>query len=132
MARRIAARGLLSPVLVFLLAASPSLLLTRAAGAAPAITRVVSRMSHGATAYDIALPQVSPGGIECRSVAAGMSIVVTFDQPVDSGNVAVTGGTATRGALTFNGATLTIPLSAVANVQTVTLALDGVANSANP
>jgi hypothetical protein len=60
MARRIAARGLLSPVLVFLFAASSSLLLTHAASAAPAITRVVSRMNHGATPYDVPLPQITP------------------------------------------------------------------------
>jgi uncharacterized protein (DUF1800 family) len=128
MARRIAARGMLAPVLSLLIAS----LAATSAFAAPAITRVVSRMNHGGTPYDIPLPQVSPGGIECRSVAGGTTIVVTFDQPVDSGSAAVTGGTASLGALTFNGATMSIPLSGVANVQTVTLALSDVANSGNP
>src|SRR3954453_5963228 len=89
--------------------------------ALPAVQRVVSRVNHGATPYDIPLPQTGAGGIECRAIASlpaasvATTIVVTFDSTVTAGTVAVTGGVATAGAPTFNGADMLIPLKAVGN-----------------
>jgi uncharacterized protein (DUF1800 family) len=100
--------------------------------AVPAIQRVVSRVNHGATPYDIPMPQSGAGGIECRaiaSVAAGSvatTIVVSFDATITGGSAAVTGGTATANAPTFSGSDMLIPLQGVANAQTVTLTLSNV------
>src|SRR5438552_11109089 len=93
--------------------------------AQPVVTRVVSRMG----AYDVALPQTGAGGIECRSVSAGLSIVVSFDRAVNGGTAAVSAGTATVGAPAFNGNAMTIPLTAVANPQAITLTLSNVTDT---
>jgi uncharacterized protein (DUF1800 family) len=131
MTRRPAARALPSQSALLSLVALALLATAPAALAAPAVTRVVSRMTHGGVPCDIPMPQTGAGGIECRSAAPGMTIVVQFDQPVNVGTAAVTAGAATRGAVTFNGAEMSIPLTAVANAQTVTLALTNVA-ATNP
>src|SRR4051812_4661409 len=64
--------------------------------APPTLVRAVSRLTHGsAGTFDIPLPQ-GPGGsaIECRDVSRGMKLLLIFDQPISSANVAVTAGVA--------------------------------------
>ncbi|MDB5324256.1 MAG: hypothetical protein JWN40_5887 [Phycisphaerales bacterium] len=98
--------------------------------AQPVVQSVVSRLSHGGTIYDVALPQSGAGGIECRTVAAGLNIVVTFDKPVTAGAAAITVGKATVGAVSFTGGVMSIPLTAVTNAQAITLTLSNVIDNA--
>jgi uncharacterized protein (DUF1800 family) len=101
-----------------------------AALAQPAVTSVLSRMSHGALNFDLPLPQSGPGGIECRSLANGLTVVVSFDRTVTAGTAAVSAGAATvNGQPTFSGQTMHIPLTGVANAQQVTLTLTDVADN---
>lgn len=127
MDRRTHARTLSLTASLLLLSFFPTFAL-----AAPNIQRVVSRVNHGATPYDIPMPQTGAGGIECRaiaSVAAGSvatTIVVSFDATITSGSAAVTAGAATAAAPTFSGSDMLIPLKNIANAQTVTLTLSNV------
>ena len=127
MARRKTAMAISPVVSLFpLLVAS---LITVAASAQPAVTRVASRMVHGSTPFDIPLPQVGEGGIECRALTGGVTIVVTFDRAVNGGTAAVSAGAATVGAATYAGATMTIPLTNVTNAQAITVALTNVTDA---
>ena len=106
---------------------------------------VVSRKVHGAAGtFDIALPLTGAPGIECRSGGStgDYQIVITFANAVTvngavqakvtsgTGDVG-TGGVPNGGAVTVNGATVTIPLTNVANAQTITLTLFDVHQGAN-
>jgi hypothetical protein len=81
---------------------------------------------HAGAAYDIDLRIGDPRAIECRSGGAGgnYQLVVTFANDVTVGRVSVTSddGLATA-ARTVNGAIVTIDLAAVANAQTLGIAL---------
>ena len=108
---------------------------------APTIMSAVSRMTHGtAGPFDINLPLTGTTGVESRSGGAthDHTMVVTF-----SGNVAVTGspqaqvtlgtgcvGTAgvcdPNGAVSISGNVVTIPLTTIADVQTINVQLNGV------
>ncbi len=107
-------------------------------------TLAASRKAHGAAGtFDVDLPLTGTPGIECRAGGAtsDYTMVVTFP-----GNVAVNGnpqaqvtlGTATIGSggvsnggmVTVSGNIVTIPLTNVANVQTINVRLNGV-NSAS-
>jgi len=129
MGRRHHARMLSLTASSLLLTLLPSLVF-----ALPAVQRVVSRVNHGATPYDIPMPQTGPGGIECRAIASvapgavATTIVVTFDANITSGSAAVTAGTATAGTPVFSGTDMAIPLKGVTNAQAVTLTLSNVAD----
>lgn len=102
--------------------------------AALTLTSAVSRLTHGsAGSFDVQLPLTGGSGIECRSVTNGMTLVMTFDQPLTGGTAAVTAGTATLGAVTRSTNTMTVKLTGVANAQAVTVTLsnltDGVGGS---
>ena len=58
--------------------------------------------------------------VECRS-ATTYNAVFTFDVPVTSGQVTVIGGTATVGAITFSGNSMTAQLTGVTTAEIVTL-----------
>ncbi len=107
------------------------------------ITAAASRKTHGAGGdFDVNLPTTGTPGIECRGGGAtnDYTIVVTF-----SANVAVTGspqaqvtmGTATigtggvsnGGAVTVAGNVVTIPLTNVADEQTINVTLNGANNA---
>src|SRR6185295_5996579 len=106
-------------------------------------TRVVSRKPHGSTSvYDIDLPVTGATGIECRSDGAtnDYSIVVTFDSPVTVtgtpqaqvtlGTGAVgSGGVSNGGMVSISGKVVTVPLTNVANAQTINVTLFGVNSS---
>jgi uncharacterized protein (DUF1800 family) len=101
----------------------------------PVLRSAVSRMTHGsAGTFDIQLPLTTSdnSGIECRTVANGLTIVLTFDQTVVSGNAAITAGTAAvSGSPTFAGSTMTVKLSGVTNAQAINLNVSNVANAAS-
>ncbi len=98
----------------------------------PVLQSAVSRMVHGsAGTFDVQLPLSGGTGIECRSVAAGMTLVLTFDQPISSGTAAVTAGTATLGTTTLSGTTMTVTLTAVGPAQAVTVTASNVTNAGN-
>ena len=96
------------------------------------LNSAVSRKTHGAAGtFDInmPLPPTAPG-VECRSGANGHAIVVTFSNPVVSGNAAVTSGTGSvSGSPTFSGNTMTVNLTGVPTVQQLTVTLSGVTDS---
>jgi len=96
-------------------------------------TAAVSRKAHpGAGTFAINLPLSGSPGVECRSGGTGHTIVVTFNNPVVSGNAAVTTGTGTvAGAPLFSGIsnTMTVNLAGVPDVQMITLTLSNVMDS---
>ena len=111
---------------------------------ATTVTGAVSRKTHGAAGpFDIALPLTGTTGVECRAggTTNDYTMVVTF-----AGNVTVTGspqaqvtsgtgtvgsnGVGNGGAVTVAGNVVTIPLTNVADQQTINVTLNGV-NSAS-
>ena len=111
----------------------------------PIVQRAVSRKTHGSVgSFDISLPLSGTPGVECRSGGAtnDYTIVVTFLANVSvDGNpqAAVTSGTATVGSggvsdggmIAISGNTVTIPLTNVANAQTINVTLNNVNGSTN-
>ncbi len=112
---------------------------------APTVISAVSQTMHGsAGTFDIDLPLTGTPGIECRIGGAtnDYTMVVTF-----SDNVTVTGtpqaevtsgagcvgsgGVCNGGTVTVSGAVVTIPVTNVANVQTINVRLNGVNSAAN-
>jgi hypothetical protein len=80
-----------------------------------------SRLTHGtAGTFDIAMPLTGVSGVEDRS-SSTYNAVFTFDGPVTSGQVTVVSGTATVGAISFSGNTMTAPLTGVTSAEIVTL-----------
>ncbi|MEP7015190.1 MAG: dockerin type I domain-containing protein, partial [Verrucomicrobiota bacterium] len=111
-------------------------------GGPPTLQSAISRKTHGgAGTFDINLPLTGTAGIECRTAGGTQdyTMVVTF-----AGNVTVTGspqaqvtsgtgcvgsaGTCT-GNIMVSGNTVTIPLTNIANAQTINVRINGV-NSA--
>src|SRR5438552_11534470 len=75
-----------------------------------------SRLTHGsAGTFDIPMPLTGISGVEDRS-SPTYNAVFTFDGPVTSGEVTVIGGTATVGAITFSGNSMTAQLIGVTSV----------------
>lgn len=99
--------------------------------AAPVLLSAVSRMTHtGVGAFDINLPLTGAPGIEPRNDgSSNYTVVLTFDQPVTSGNASSTNGTGTVSNVTFNGNDMIVSLSGVANQQVFALSADAVAGS---
>lgn len=95
------------------------------------ITGAVSRKTHGgAGSFDIPLPLSGEPGVECRSNDGNFTLVVTFDNNVVSGNATVTSGVGTvSGVPIFSGNTMTINLAGVADVQRLTVTLQGVTDT---
>jgi N-acetylneuraminic acid mutarotase len=111
------------------------------AQSAPMAQSAVSRKTHGAAGtFDINLPLTGTTGVESRSGAGthDYMMVVTF-----SGNVAVTGSPQAQvtlgtgcvgtggvcdpnGTVSISGNVVTIPLTTVADVQTINVQLNGV------
>src|SRR5437667_9049127 len=69
------------------------LMLSTFAGPAPLqLMGAVSRLTHNlAGTFDVNLPLTGTPGVECRSVS-GATLVMTFNNPVVSGNANVTNG----------------------------------------
>ena len=112
---------------------------------APIVQSAVSRKSHGdAGSFDVDLPLSGTAGIECRSGGAtsDYTIVLTFLANVSvNGNpqAAVTmgigsigsGGVSNGGMVITSGNIVTIPLTDVANAQTINVTLNNVNGSTN-
>ena len=107
---------------------------------APTVLSAVSRKNHGATgAFDVILPMTGTPGIECRTggAAGDYQVVVAFGGAVTVngtpqaqitlgiGDIG-TGGVSNGGVVTVSGSTVTIPLTNLANAQTIELTLFGV------
>ena len=111
----------------------------------PIVQSAVSRKTHGsAGSFDVDLPLSGTPGIECRSGGAtnDYTIVVTFLANVSvNGNpqAAVTsgigtigsGGVSNGGMVMTSGNVVTIPLTNVANAQTINVTLNNVNGSTN-
>jgi hypothetical protein len=95
------------------------------------LNSAVSRKTHaGVGDFDVNLPLSGPPGIECRSGAAGHTLVFTFTNNVVSGNASVASGTGSvSGSPTFSNNTMTVKLTGVANAQTLIVTLNGVTDS---
>ena len=103
---------------------------------------VVSRKTHaGAGDRNILLPLTGTPGIECRDggPAQDYTLVATWANPITvSGNPQAqvtsgsgtigTGGVSNGGMVTVSGNTVTVPLTSIANAQTITVTLFGVVN----
>jgi hypothetical protein len=104
------------------------------------VLNAVSRRNHGgAGAFDVDLPMSGTPGIECRTGGAtsDYQVVVTFagavtvngtpQAQVTSGIGDIgTGGVSNGGIVTVSGSTVTIPLTNLANAQTIEVTLFGV------
>ncbi len=85
------------------------------------LVSAASELTHGsAGTFDIDMPLSGQSGVENR-VATTYKAVFTFDAAVTSGQAQIVSGTATAGAPTFSGNTMSVPLSGVANQQIVTI-----------
>jgi len=85
------------------------------------LVSAASRLTHGpAGTFDIDMPLSGTSGVECRS-ATTYNAVFTFNSPVTSGEVTVLSGTATVGAITFSGNSMTAQLAGVTAAEIVTL-----------
>jgi carboxypeptidase T len=90
-------------------------------GGTTSLLSAASRLTHGsAGTFDVAMPLNGPSGVECR-FATTYNAVFTFDAPVTSGQVTVVSGTATVGAITFSGNSMTAQLTGVTSAGIVTL-----------
>src|SRR5213082_2872239 len=86
----------------------------------------VSRLTHGAAGtFDIAMPLTGTSGVEDRS-SSTYNAVFTFDAPVTSGEVTVLSGTATVGAISFSGNSMTAQLTGVTSAEVVTLRVQNI------
>ena len=113
------------------LAGGWSITVTTAAAPTLQLTSAVSRKTHtGVGDFDVNLPLTGSPGVECRSGAAGHTLVFTFTNNVTGGSASVTSGVGTvSGSPTFAGNTMTVDLTGVVNAQTVMVKLSGVTDS---
>src|SRR6058998_1655970 len=90
------------------------------------LVSAASRLTHGAAGtFDIAMPLTGVSGVEDRS-SSTYNAVFTFDGPVTSGQVTVLSGTATVGAISFSGNTMTAQLTGVTSAEVVTLRVQNI------
>jgi hypothetical protein len=123
---------------------SPDQHLTVAIKGQPLTTAVVSRKSHGSGgSFNVDLPLAGAVGVEPRSggLTNDYELVVTFGDVVSvngnpqasvtSGAATIgTGGVSNGGAVAVSGSTVTVPLTNVANAQTINVTLANVSTSA--
>ena len=95
------------------------------------VASAVSRKMHSAAGnFDIDLPLTGDAGVECRESGGNHTLVLTLSNPIVSGNAAVTSGTGSMaGEPAFNGNTMTVNLTGVADMQTLVVTLTGVTDS---
>jgi dockerin type I repeat protein len=85
------------------------------------LVSAASRLTHGAAGtFDVAMPLTGTSGVEDR-VARSYNAVFTFSAAVTSGQVQVVSGTATVGAVTFNGNSMIAALKGVTSAEVLTL-----------
>jgi hypothetical protein len=112
---------------------------------AATVVSAVSRKTHaGAGDFDIAMPLTGTTGVESRSggTTSDHLLVVTFASPVTVGGtpqatvtsgtgMVGSGGASNGGMVTISGNVVTIPLTNVANAQTIQITLNGVNGATN-
>lgn len=96
------------------------------------LTAAASRKTHGgAGIFDINMPITGQSGVECRT-GGDYTLVFTFNNPLLSGNAAVTGGTGTvSGSPTFSGRNMIVNVTGVTNAQILTVTLSNVTDVFN-
>jgi len=100
------------------------------AATAPALQSAASRKVQAGKTYDVALPLSGGGsGIESRG-GTDLAVVLTFDQPISSANVAIASGKGTIKSSAVAGNTITVSLSNVPNAQELALAATNVVPTA--
>jgi hypothetical protein len=96
------------------------------------LVSAASRLTHGpAGTFDVSMPLSGTSGVECRS-ATTYNAVFNFDAPVASGEVSVISGTATVGAITFSGNSMTAQLTGVTAAEVVTLRTQNINGDGQP
>ena len=103
-------------------------------GGGVTLVSAASRMTHGSAGdFDIDMPLTGPSGVEDRQEPPNggqerktFLAVFTFDTPVTSGDVSVTGGNAFAGTPIFSGNEIQVPLLDVSGGQVVTLTVSNV------
>jgi hypothetical protein len=94
------------------------------------LVSAVSRKTHSeAGTFDIVLPLTGEPGVECRNTGGKHTLVFTFSSELVSGTAAVSAGTGTAATPTLSGATMTVPLCGVTDVQTITVTLKSVTDT---
>ena len=95
-------------------------------GQTTTLLSAASRLTHGgAGTFDIAMPLTGTSGVENRA-SSTYNAVFTFDKAVTSGEVLAVGGTATVGAISFSGSTMTAQLTGVTSAEIVTLRVQNI------
>ena len=93
------------------------------------LVSAASRLTHGSAGdFDINMPLSGVSGVEDRA-SDSYNAVFIFDAPATSGDVTIVSGTATVGAITFNGNEMIAQLTAVTDEQVVTLRAENVNGS---
>ncbi|MEO8045428.1 MAG: hypothetical protein ABI674_11040 [Spartobacteria bacterium] len=91
-----------------------------------------SRLTHGtAGTFDVPMPLTGVSGVEDRS-SSTYSAVFTFSGAVTSGEVTVVGGTASVGAISFSGNSMTAQLTGVTSAEVVTLHTQNINGDGQP
>jgi RHS repeat-associated protein len=103
---------------------------TNTTNGGPVITGAVSTRTHGsAGTFDIPLPLSGSPGIEMRNAGGNYTVTVTFSTSVSAATAVIASGVGSAGTPIISGNTITVPLSGVADRQTLTLELDNVTGS---
>jgi hypothetical protein len=96
----------------------------------PTLQSAVSRKVHGAAGtFDLTLAQGAMNPTTEPRQSSTATIVMTFEVPIVSADIAVTEGTAIAGTPTFSGNDVIVPLTGVTDQQYVTVSLTNVASS---
>ncbi|HYR22550.1 MAG TPA: dockerin type I domain-containing protein [Chthoniobacterales bacterium] len=95
----------------------------------PALVSAASRLSHSAAGTFNAPMALDGSGIEPRDGQGNYTIVLHFDQPLQSGTATVTSGTGNVAAVSFSGNDMLVNLSGVANAQRLTLTANNVTST---
>jgi hypothetical protein len=94
----------------------------------PTLVSAASRLNHGGTPFDAPMA-LDGSGIEPRDGQGNYTIVLHFDQPLQSGTATVTSGTGNVAAVSFSGNDMLVNLSGVANAQRLTLTANNVTST---
>ncbi len=99
-------------------------------GTAPTLVSGVSRKVQGAAGtFDLALATDTGNPTTEPRTGPTQTLVFTFDKAITAATATVTEGVATAGSPTFDGNSVIVPLTAVNDVQYVTVTLSGVSAS---
>jgi hypothetical protein len=84
----------------------------------------------GAGTFDLPLPLSGANGVEPRSDGTGnYTIVMTFDQAVNSGSASVASGTGNVNSVSYSGNSMIIALTGVTDQQTLAVSTNSVSGT---